>query len=186
MKTKSELRKYFSQLRNSINIDERLASDRMIADNLIGSELYHQSDLILIYVSVGSEIDTSNIILHSLSVRKRIAVPYCFKDRMDFYEISTLDDLTENQFGIPTVDINQAKKVILTENTLCVVPAFAFDIRGYRLGYGGGYYDRFLGDNNVCSVGLCRKRFLVDSLPFERHDIRTDKIITEDKIIDIF
>ena len=183
MKSKSELRKYFSQLRNSIDIDVRTAIDRSIAQNLINSDLYLQSDLILVYVSVGSEVDTTDIILHSLSVGKKVAVPYCFKDGMEFYEISAFDDLTENQFGIPTVDINSAQKAILTKDTLCIGPAYAFDKRGYRLGYGGGYYDRFLAAYSVRSVGLCRNRFFVDSLPSEEHDIKTDIILTEDKSI---
>lgn len=183
MKSKAELRKYFSQLRNSIDTVERTAIDRSITQNLINSALYLQSDMILIYVSVGSEVDTTDIILHSLSVGKKVAVPYCFKDDMEFYEISAFDDLTENQFGIPTVDINSAKKAILTKETLCIVPAYAFDKRGYRLGYGGGYYDRFLAADIVRSVGLCRNRFFVDSLPSEEHDIKTDIILTEDKSI---
>lgn len=183
MKSKPELRKYFSQLRNSIDIDERTVIDRSITQNLINSDLYLQSDLILVYVSVGSEVDTTDIILHSLSVGKKVAVPYCSNDKMDFYQIFSSHELSEMQFGIPTVDINSAKKAILTKNTLCIVPAYAFDKRGYRLGYGGGYYDRFLAANNVRSVGLCRNIFLVDSLPSEEHDIKTNIVLTEDKSI---
>ena len=183
MINKSELRKHYAKLRNSLDISHRRGIDGLIANNLINSELYRQSDTLLIYVSVGNEIETKDIILNSLSDGKKVAVPFCTKNKMYFYEISSLDDLSEIQFGIPTVDINCAKKVILTENTLCIVPAYAFDFSGFRLGYGGGYYDRFLADNKLLTVGLCRKQFLVESLPREEHDIRVKNIVTEDKII---
>lgn len=183
--SKSELRKYFSHLRNSIKNEERKKIDKLIIDKVINSDFFDACDTVLIYVSVGSEIDTKDFISHLFSVGKKVAVPYCSNNRMDFYEISSFDDLIDFQFGIPTVDINHAKKAIITKNTLCFVPAYAFDEQGYRLGYGGGYYDKFLAKNSVRSVGLCRKSFFIKSLPREQHDIKVEIIVTEEKVINI-
>lgn len=177
--TKSEIRKKLLAERNALSDEYRLFSDKIIFDKLISTDDYIRADLILIYVSAGSEIDTKNIIEHSFRIGKRVAVPYCRKNRMNFYEIRSTDELTVIQFGIPTVDISERKTVELTENTLCIVPALCVDNYANRLGYGGGYYDRFLTENNVCNVCLVRKDFVVDSLPAESFDYKISKLITD-------
>ena len=177
--TKSEIRKKLLIERNALSDEYRLYSDKIIFEKLISSDFYFKSDLILVYVSVGSEIDTKSIIDFSLRSGKKVAVPFCQKNRMDFYEIHSTDELTVFQFGIPTVDTTYRNKVDLTNNTLCIVPALCIDNSGNRLGYGGGYYDRFLSENNVNHVCIVRKDFVIDSLPAESFDYNISEIITD-------
>ncbi len=176
---KKLLRKQLIGLRNSLSKEYRNASDWVIAEKLFDCEEYIKSDLVLIYVSVKNEISTTPIINHSFKLGKRIAIPYCTHNEMYFYEITDLSDLTESQFGIPTVNPENKNPVFIDKNSLCIVPALAFDSDGNRLGYGGGYYDRFLAVNNVATIGLCRKDFILFELPHEVYDIRIPKIITD-------
>lgn len=183
MNSKNELRKNFLRSRDSLDVYFRNNSDKLIFDRLINSEIFSESDLILTYVSVRNEVDTRELISYCFRIGKRVAVPYCTKNEMIFYEISSLDDLEFIQFGIPTVDISKQSRAIISDNTLCIVPALSFDKYGNRLGYGGGYYDRFFSSKNIKSVGLCREIFLSDFLPSEKHDVRIKLIFTENKSI---
>lgn len=177
--TKSETRKEFLRKRNALSEEYRLSADSEIFNKLIHCKEYVESDLIFVYVSVGSEIDTAEIIDYSFNGSKRVAVPFCRNGRMDFYEIRSTDELTASQFGIPTVDIADRTAVEMTDNTLCIVPALCLDISGNRLGYGGGYYDRFLRENDINHVCLVRKDFIVDNLPSEDFDFQIKKYITD-------
>ncbi len=176
---KNEIRHFYLKKRNALSFDYCKNSDQNIFDKLINQSDYLTSDLILIYVSVGSEIDTSKIINHSFKTGKRVAVPYCKKGRMDFYEIKSTDELVSEQFGIPTVETDGRTPVTITVNTLCIVPALCIDSLGNRLGYGGGYYDRFLSENAVRHVCLVRSDFIIDNIPFEDYDFKIQKFITD-------
>lgn len=177
--TKSEIRKEFLRKRNALSDKYRISADSEIFSKLIHCEEYVESDLILVYVSVGSEIDTSEIIKYSFNSLKRVAVPFCRNGRMDFYEILSTDELTCLQFGIPTVDISDRTAVEMTDNTLCIVPALCLDINGNRLGYGGGYYDRFLREYDVNHICLVRNNFIIENLPAEDSDFQIRKYITD-------
>ncbi|MBR2869248.1 MAG: 5-formyltetrahydrofolate cyclo-ligase [Clostridia bacterium] len=176
---KTLLRKQLIGLRNDLDKEYCYSSDISIAEKLFECEEYINSDLILIYISVRNEINTFQIINHSFELGKKIAIPYCSDNKMYFYEISDQNELTEVQFGIPTVNPEGRNAVSVDKQTLCIVPALAFDLNGNRLGYGGGYYDRFLAENNVASIGLCRKDFILSELPYEDFDIRIPKVITD-------
>lgn len=182
MISKKELRKHFIELRNGFDDDYRVFADRTIASKLFGLSEFVYSEIILIYVSVGNEVDTRLIIEKSLELGKTVAVPYCKNNGMFFCVINSFNDLVCTQFGIPTAD--PEKSVIISDfgNALCVVPALSFDLNGNRLGYGGGYYDRFLADKHINSVGLCRRKQLSYFLPAEEYDVKIKTVINEDFI----
>ena len=181
--TKNNLRKHFIDLRNGFNEDYRISADKAIASKLFDLTEYKNADVILIYVSVGNEIDTRSIIKKSLALGKTVAVPYCKNNQMLFYPINSFEDLVCTQFGIPTIDPDRVDYLTEFINTLCIVPALSIDKMGNRLGYGGGYYDRFLSDKHIDSIALCREKQLTDSLPAEDYDVKMSKLITENKII---
>ncbi len=104
---------------------------------------------------------------------------------MLFYKINSVDDLETGAYGIPTVNPESSNLIIPDSKTLCVVPALAFDKNGTRLGYGGGYYDRYLKKANVTTVGLSYQKCIAEVIPAEEHDIRITKIITENGILSI-
>ncbi len=179
MTDKKQLRRIFSDIRKSFSEEEKYNSDNKIFTKFVNSSFFNNFNKYLIYISVNNEVDTMNIIRYLLDNNKKIAVPYCCGKEMDFYYINSTDDLIEGRFGIPSVDINISEKVTEFNETLCIVPALAYDVSGYRLGYGGGYYDRFLSENNIDTLGLCFEKCITDNLPHEYFDIKIDCVLTD-------
>ncbi len=179
MNNKKELRDFYLGIRNCISDSEKIRFDRMIFTSFINSHFFNNYDTFLVYISFNSEVGTSALIQYLLEHKKKVAVPFCCGKIMDFYFINSADELVEGKFGIPSVDINKAEKAESFDNTLCIVPAVSFDNNGNRLGYGGGYYDRFLSKNNIPTVGLCYQRCISNIIPAEDNDIAIDYILTE-------
>lgn len=183
MSIKNDLRKEFKKIRTCIENKSKL--DVCIVNTLFKSEFYKSSDLILCYVSFNDEIDTDAIITNSLKCNKKVAVPYCVDTdgNMEFYLINSLNDLKVGTFGIREPDINRCKIVRSFENALIIVPALSFDEKGYRLGYGKGYYDRFLDKYTLKSLGLCYNKLISKQLPIDKYDLPVDFVITESRVI---
>lgn len=178
---KKVLRQHYKAVRNSITQGEKAAMDKRIFSSFIASEYFNEFSTFLIYVSCAGEADTRSIIEFALKNGKHVAVPYCHGSNMSFYEIKSLNDLTDGAFGIPTVDISNATEITDFRGSPCIVPALAFDINGNRLGYGGGYYDRFLAANKVPTLGLCYEKCIASQIPAESFDIKIDCILTENQ-----
>ena len=181
--TKKELRILFKSVRSYVSECERADFNRNIFTAFINSSVYRNAALLLIYVSFGSEADTLNIIRYALNDGKRVAVPFCNGKLMSFYEINSVDELVCGKFGIPTVIPDENKRITDFTDSVCVVPALSYDLSGVRLGYGGGYYDRFLYEKIITTVGLAFERCLSHFLPSEEHDIRIDYILTERRFV---
>ncbi len=178
---KKDLRIQYKIIRNSIV--NKSEADHKIAEHFINSPFFHDFDIYLCYVSIGSEVDTSIIIDSFLSMGKRVAVPHCKNGVMHFYEITSAEYLVDGAYGIPTADINISKKITDFTRALCIVPALSFDKSGHRLGYGGGYYDRFLCDKTIDTLGLCYEKCISERLPAEEHDIKINSVLTENGFI---
>ena len=178
---KKELRKIFRQKRNRIS--EKSEKDFKIAERVLDSVRVKNSDNIFIYVSYGSETDTHLIIEKLLESGKNVAVPRCLENGiMEFIYIKSLDELSAGAFGIPEPSGNS--RAVITEDAVCIVPAYSFTEDGTRLGYGGGYYDRYLSEHPQCrTMAVCHDLQIVDDLPAEEHDIRPDAIVSEEQIL---
>ena len=160
-------------------------ADRKILHLLLETEEFRACDLLLCYVSVASEADTRALLVHCFAVGKPVAVPCCEGGGlMRFHEIRSLRELTVSAFGIPEPDPS-APEPVCSAKTLCVVPGLLFDRAGYRIGYGGGYYDRFLAGFPGKTIGLCCEALLCPCLPREPFDCSVSKIITEERILTI-
>ena len=183
MQIKNELRKLYREKRKNL-IDKDL-KDRQICECFINSKLYKNAQTILCYATLKDEINTYRIIERALKDGKRVALPRCsdLNGSMDFYYIKSLSDLSVGAFGIREPDPTACEKVQDFSACVCLVPALAFDKSGYRLGYGKGYYDRFMKKFIIITVGLCYNDFLRDTLPVEKHDESVDYIATESEII---
>ena len=178
--SKAELRKRFLSMREGLSFEYRNKIDIEIFSRLLCSEEYSKADLVLTYVSADNEPDTYGLINAAFANGKAVAVPKCTeKGKMEFYVIKSEDDLESGKFGIMEPVVSKCKKAEITEKTLCVVPGLSFDAEGYRLGRGGGYYDRFLESFKGVSAGVCYNSFLRLELPREKHDSRVDIIVTE-------
>lgn len=181
---KSELRHKMKSLRLQIPTEQKKSYEDKIYKSIISLDLYKTSDLILTYVSHTNEIDTLRIIENALSSGKRVAVPKCTINcsQMEFYYIDSINDLNCGYMDI-LEPINSAIKVIDFSGSICLVPALCFDKYGNRLGYGKGFYDRFLKDYCGTSIGLCFNSFIYDELPHNKFDIPVKIILTQDKVI---
>lgn len=179
---KKDYRNLYRKIRNSVSEKEKRCFSERIFARLINSSVYDSAETVLVYVSVGSEAETLNIIEYSLHNNKKVAVPVCIEKEMFFYEIGSLSDLQSGRFGIPTVDLSKSKRIDNFENSICVVPALCFDKYGFRIGYGGGYYDRFLAEHNVITLGITYERCLTEKIPVDKYDLPVDYILTENKL----
>lgn len=182
MNNKSYLRKKYKEIRG---FEKSLSKDKKICSHFINSIIGEENDTVFTYFSAGTEIATTDIISHLLSEGFDVALPKCTDSngKMEFYIISDTEELVSGMYSIPEPDTVKCRKAIDSKNSVCIVPGLAFDNYGYRLGYGKGYYDRFLKDFKGKSVGLCYEACLCEQLPVDKYDISVDIIITENRII---
>ncbi len=179
---KKALRREFLARRKALSESEKENADRKIAGRLFELDEYKKAGCILLYASLADEIST-NVIAHRAALEgKPTAFPRCNPDHtMDFLFCSR-DDLIPGFHDIPEPP-QDMPRFSSCENALCIVPGLVFDRRGFRIGYGGGFYDRFLKDFKGITVGLVRADFLIDSVPREEFDLTCDIIITEKEVI---
>lgn len=186
--TKRLLRQKMRPLRDSLSPEERRERSRRIFSGLESLPLYREAGLVLYYASFGSEVDTWEMMDHSLRSGKRIALPRVEETSLGMvaFEVKDLDrDLQPGYRGIREPQAEGTRPVKAEELRLVVAPGLAFDERGYRLGYGKGYYDRFLASLSlrVPSVGLAYDLQIVEALPVSSRDFPLDFIVTDQRII---
>lgn len=185
MQIKNDLR---LELKNKrANILNKIEKDDLICRNFLDSGIYRASEEILCYCSTGSEIDTSSIINASLRDGKKLFLPKCTDNNgnMTFYRVKDVNCLVKGAFGIYEPDESFCSPASGFINAVCVVPGLTFDKKGYRLGYGKGYYDRFLEKFTIISAGLCYNELISDMLPAEKHDLPVDYIFTDCSVIKV-
>lgn len=137
---------------------------------------------IMLYYSVKREPGTQRIAEAAFMAGKTVAFPYCFRSGiMQARTVRSLSELQPAMLGIPAPPEN-SDAIEPEEFDLIVVPALIYDRDGYRIGNGGGYYDRYLSGIRAFTVGLCRERLITDRLPREPHDISVDCVVTEEGI----
>ncbi|MBQ4110135.1 MAG: 5-formyltetrahydrofolate cyclo-ligase [Clostridia bacterium] len=171
---KNELRKKYREIRK--NSDK--SADEIIFNKVISCDEVKNAENIFCYISVNDEVDTQKIIKYLFKAGKTVTVPLCVeKGKMIAVKINSFDDLKEGMYGIP--EPKSHTEFEKTKLDLIIVPALAFDKEGYRLGYGGGYYDRFMADLTAFKLGICRSELYVEALPRDEFDIKADKVITE-------
>lgn len=184
MNIKSEkemLRQKYKELRLSFTKEEKAEYDRAILRRVTSLDQYKGSQLILTYVSKDIEVDTLMLIQTALSQGRKVAVPKCIGGTRDmrFYYITGIQDLEKSTFGVLEPVVSQCAPADKVDGAFCVVPGMAFDSRGYRLGYGKGYYDRFLSGFCGVTAGLCYSGCIKWNLPRGRFDKPVDLIVTE-------
>jgi 5-formyltetrahydrofolate cyclo-ligase len=160
----------------------------MILDRLIRTLEYQTAEEIFTFVSFGNEVDTYGIILNAFMLKKKVYAPKIMKKGIiEFYQVLSLEELEPSRLGIlePTSGIlGEFRKG--ASNQLMIVPGVAFDETCNRLGYGGGYYDRYFAKNLDCQVpriALCYELQMLQEVPTDEYDQKVDKIITEKREI---
>lgn len=179
---KEELRRHFTQIRKNASTKE---ADRLITERLAELSIIYNADTVLLFASFGSEPSTWTFAdeLHKKEINT--AYPKCGKDgEMTFYVIKSNECLHIGKYGIAEPDGNIMDIPEITDKTVCIVPGLAFTSDGKRLGYGGGYYDRFLSKYlKLYTIGLAYEKCITDNLPFMEHDIRIKAIVTEERLV---
>ncbi|MCM1525172.1 MAG: 5-formyltetrahydrofolate cyclo-ligase [Ruminococcus sp.] len=179
---KTQLRNRCRDLRTGFGETEKQEKDGRIFERIISSSAYRSSPIVLTYVSTEIEVDTLALIKKALEDKKRVAVPRCITDTrdMDFYFIKSADELEKGTFGVMEPVPEKCIKAYAFETALCIIPGLAFDMKGYRLGYGKGYYDRFLSAHpKLVKMGLCYCSCTLNELIHGRYDIASDMLVTE-------
>ena len=182
---KKELRSYIKTKRKSV--ENKAEKDSLVAQNLLSLDEIKKADTVFFFFSLDDEICTDEIVRILLDSGKSVGAPYCVDNNgnMDFYYITDFDDLRIQSFGVREPVIEKCKKVTSFDNTIIILPGLCFDSNGNRLGYGKGYYDRFLQIHSLISVGLCYNSLIVKKVPTDMYDKKADIIVTENDIIRI-
>lgn len=177
---KPELRVILKNKRDSIEPRQRHLWDQQLHSQLFELEQYQQADLIMLYLSFGTEVNTWPILDHAWQMSKHVAVPKIRKYPKEIIAVK-ITDKNQLQPGVWGISEPISGTVIEPKHIdLIIVPGLAFNQEGYRIGYGGGYYDRFLPQVRGYKVGLCHPPFLVD-IPVYPWDQPVDQVIVPPK-----
>ena len=184
--SKAEARAYFSALRASISDSERKDKSLAICKRIMALPEFSECDTLFFYAPIKNEADPLYLFEKAQEYGICAAFPISLKNtfELDFRIIDSLDELELGTYGIPEPK-KHLKKAIFTKKSICIVPARAFDYAGNRLGYGKGFYDRFLNNFTGLTVGITFDILKCPSLPTERTDIPIDIIITEKESVRI-
>lgn len=169
------------QKRKELSESETAVKNSAITEKLLSLAKVQSAELILPFVSAKGEVGTREFIARCFDAGKAVAVPRCIDgSNMEFCVIHTFDDLEKGMYGIDEPkEYCEVIKAENAENSVLIVPALCFDTKGYRLGYGKGYYDRFISRYSGFTVGVCYSEFITDDIPIDEYDRCVDIVITE-------
>lgn len=194
---KSVLRKEMKRLRREMTADERKIRNEKLFENLTELNSFKNKKWFYIYVSYGTEADTKEIIKYLLKLKKEkdihIAVPKVLGTEMEFFEIDSLDELKKSNMGIlepdnhrlvSVKDVKYCERLNPAENVVMILPGLAFDIEHGRVGYGGGFYDKYLNRysaDEFCKIGICYDFQMqkYDTIEMEENDMKVDMVVTD-------
>jgi 5-formyltetrahydrofolate cyclo-ligase len=182
---KKELRGQMRKRRDELTGEEKQRMSGEILRKIKLLDEYNKAEILFTYVSFSNEVDTFALIAAALKSGKRVAVPRCIAEKpvIEFYFIHGKNELERGNYGI--LEPRQRFERLCTQHKgLCVLPGLCFDRMGTRLGYGKGYYDRFLQKFEGDTVGVCFSPVLADKpLPTGRFDIPADIVVTDNEVI---
>lgn len=197
---KRNIRKRILALRDGIPLELREEKSNDILQTLYGMDKYKEAAVILAYVNYQSEVITTPLLDKALKDNKQVFAPRVSGEEMEFYKISGIEDLAEGYKGInepicgagfmEEIESYKALEEKASGETACVLmlmPGVVFDKEGHRIGYGKGFYDRYLKrlsktGINVYKIALCYECQMLNEIPYENHDISVDMVITENGI----
>jgi 5,10-methenyltetrahydrofolate synthetase len=179
---KNKIRSVYIDKRGSLSPELRAAYDEKICERFMALVTYRYADALLLYSPLAHEININKIAIHALANGKTVAYPKCdtVGSTMEYHIVESLDQLVRGAYGIKEPPANlPVYDIKSTEKAVCIVPALVYDKCGYRLGYGKGYYDRYLAEFNGAKVGLVYNDFIVPNVPRGRYDLAVDVLVTE-------
>jgi len=187
--TKNEWRKRVAELKKEMLKEEWEEFSYKIRDQLFNLPEWKESSHICLYYSVEKEVDTLSIAKQAWREGKKIYFPKCNPNekKLTFYQVEHLSSLTKIYYGIPEPDPECCDELLLSKLDMIIIPGLVFDQKGYRIGYGGGYYDRFLPKihSKVHKIALAFDYQVIRDtyLPIEEHDLPVHQIITNSAVL---
>ncbi len=186
---KKQMRAFALTRRDGLTGKQRKDGSDRIVEQLTELPCYREADALLTYVSFRSEVDTVPLINRALAEGKAVFAPRVSGRGMEFFRILSLGDLKEGYRGILEPQGEDSYTDWMGQGTLVCLPGAAFDRNRHRIGYGGGFYDRYLWklqerrDEKINTAALAFACQIFEEIPWEAHDIRPACIITEKEII---
>lgn len=184
---KQELRKKYKAIRNKLSADEVQINSHAIAQQLFNLPIWQQAQTIMVYLAFQNEVQTDLILKQGWAEKKIMAIPICHPQdhTMHLARLDNLEQLTTNRYGIAELPTERQELILPTQVDLCLIPGIAFDLQGNRLGFGAGYYDRYLPQlrEGILKIALAHHcQISADTLPTDSHDLPMDYILTEKQI----
>jgi 5-formyltetrahydrofolate cyclo-ligase len=178
-------RKQMITIMKNMNHSEHASKSASIIDGLNDSIEYGSAHTIGVTISRFPEVDTYALIESAWQSGKRVAVPKCNPDtrEMDFRLITTFEDLETVYMDLKEPIVSRTVSIDKGQIDLQIVPGVVFSDEGFRIGFGGGYYDRYLTDYKGGRVSLAFDNQTSHEVPIEEHDIPVNKIITENRVL---
>ena len=173
---KAELRKQIRLLKRQMTPEQIQTASAKLAEQFFATDYYRNARTIYGYLPYNQEVRTEPILLQALRDGKRVAVPKVYGEEMRFIYLENLDSVAEGYAGIPEPVADEP--VAQDETALVLMPGLAFDPQGHRIGYGGGFYDRFLAQEpNHPTVALCYAFQMLEKLETEEFDVPVDLVL---------
>jgi 5-formyltetrahydrofolate cyclo-ligase len=190
MKSKKDIRKEILDTRIGLIKDEVVKRSIRITEKLTSLERFKESKIIMAYMDFKNEVMTGLLTEHCLKLEKTLAFPLIesfqgIKKICAYEPNDHKNALKLGAFGILEPVRQLSRKIDPKEIDMVVVPGVAFDTKGYRIGYGAGYYDVFLKEvkDECFKVGIAFELQVVENIPKEEHDVSLDAIVTESRVV---
>ncbi len=177
---KKGARKLLFEKRKEIPKEKKVIYDKEISKKIVESDSFKKATQVLVFASAKDEFDTSLIVESCRAENKKVFYPVCLDKlgNMEFKKVDSTDDLEIGTYDIPEPK-PYCKEYIQKENDIIIVPCLSVDNNGYRIGYGKGYYDRFLQNFNGVSFCPCYEEMTSDTLPSDSFDVKVKFLVTQ-------
>lgn len=183
---KKEIRNQMLRHLNTLNEDEYAQNSDAIINKLFEQDVYKNAQVIGVTISRFPEVNTFPLIEAAWKAGKQVAVPKCIRDTyaMDFRILTSFEDLETVYIDLLEPIVEKTDAIEKEQIDLLIVPGVVYSNNGYRIGFGGGYYDRYMTDYKGAAISLAFHRQTNGDVPIEAHDIPVQAIITESALID--
>lgn len=178
---KKEIRAEVKKHRREASAEQIRKNSDAICASFLALPEYKEAKVVFAYIDCKNEVETRKVIEQCWADGKTVAVPKVFGEIMKYYVITSYGDLEDGYFGIPEPKYEQLQEIVC-EDGLMILPGVAFDVKRHRVGYGGGFYDRYLEEHpNMKKIAFAFEFQVFESVPFEEFDRQPEKIITENR-----
>lgn len=185
--SKTEIRKRMRALRNKMTEEEVQSFSEVICERIESLDVYREAEVILSYYPTQNEVSVLSLMDDAINKNKAVYLPRVQNRDMIFFRYQSVDDVTQGYMGIyePVTTEMFEKTEENRQTVIMLMPGTAFDQNRNRLGYGGGFYDRYLSGYEVYKIGVCYDfQITEEAIPTEPFDIRPDMIVTDKRILD--